>query len=157
MLNLDIINSKELKIFLGKISKQFGVEDVSVFSKYLFLKNAKKKVFLTTSYEKDAKFRIPKSEKAGLYFATINKDDSLRLSLEGSQLVGKCATHHIMVLNHNQAENWLKGFDFDIPKVDEDGYYLLKYKEDFLGCGLVRGDKLFNFLPKTRRLKVLYD
>lgn len=156
MLNINIINSKELKIMLSKISSQFGVIDTKFFSKYLFLKNNKKKIFMTTKSEKDSKLRIKRAEKAGVYFGTINKDDSIRLSLEGSQIVGKFATKNILQLEHAQAENWLKGFDFDIPKLD-DGYYLLKYKDDFLGCGLIKTNKLHNFLPKTRRLKVLYD
>jgi len=99
---------------------------------------------------------VTRLEKAGMYFATINKDSSLRLSLEGTQLVGKQATEHILDLDSHQAENWLKGFDFNFETV-EDGFYLLKYKEDFLGCGLIRQNKMFNFLPKTRRLKNFYD
>jgi NOL1/NOP2/fmu family ribosome biogenesis protein len=156
MINLQFINSKELKIFLIRLEEQFGLSDTKFLKKYVFLKNVKKKVFITTKSEKDTKLRIPRAEKAGIYFGRINKDDSIRLSLEGTQLIGGLATKNIFELDHNQAENWLKGFDFEIPKLD-DGYYLLRYKEDFLGCGLIRSNKLHNFLPKTRRLKVLYD
>ena len=156
MLNVDLVNSKELKIMLSRLSSQFGIENTKFLNKFLFLKNHKKKIFITTKSEKDNKLRIKRAEKAGIYFGTINKDESIRLSLEGSQIIGKVATKNIMDLEHPQAENWLKGYDFDIPKV-EDGYYLLRYKGDFLGCGLIRINKLYNFLPKTRRLKVLYD
>jgi len=156
MLKLQIINSKELKVLLIKLQKQFGVEDTSFLKEYMFIKNQKKKIFISTKVDKIPKFKIPRLEKVGLYFATINKDDSLRLSLEGSQIIGKCATHNIFELDHSQAENWLKGLDFDIPELD-DGYHLLKYKDDFLGCGLIRLNKLYNFLPKNRRLRVLYD
>ncbi len=156
MFSLNVLNPQKVKIFVKRLQSQFGIEDTKMFSKYLFLKNNKKKVFITTKTEKKDKLHIPRLEKAGIYFATINKDETLRLSLEGSQFVGKHATKNILELDHSQAENWLKGYDFDIS-VGSDGYYLLKYKEDFLGCGLIRKNKLFNFLPKTRRLKVLYD
>ena len=156
MLNLQEINSKELKIILKRLESQFGLKDTKFLKKYLFVKNNKKKVFITTKSGRTEKFCIPRTEKAGMYFATINKDDSLRLSLEGTQFLGPYATKNIFELDHNQAENWLKGFDFDMPKLD-DGYYLLKYKQDFLGCGLIKQNKLHNFLPKTRRLKNLYE
>lgn len=156
MLHLQEINSKELKIILSKLENQFGLKDVKFLKKYLFLKNNKKKIFLTTKAERTDKFNIPRIEKAGMYFATINKDDSLRLSLEGTQFLGLYATKNIFELDKSQAENWLKGFDFDMPKL-EDGFYLLKYKQDFIGCGLIKQNKLHNFLPKTRRLKNFYD
>jgi NOL1/NOP2/fmu family ribosome biogenesis protein len=153
---LQQINSKELNVFISKLDKQFDIAQSKDLKQHLFLKNNKQKVFITTKAEKDSKLRIPRLEKAGLYFGTINKDDSIRLSLEGTQIIGKIAKKNILELEHKQAENWLKGFDFDIPKL-EDGHYLLRYKEDFLGCGLIKNNKLHNFLPKTRRLKVLYD
>jgi NOL1/NOP2/fmu family ribosome biogenesis protein len=156
MLDISIINSKELKIMLIRLSTQFGIKDTKPFTKLLFLKNHKKKIFLTNKTEKNFKLNLKRSEKAGIYFGTINKDESIRLSLEGSQIIGKVATKNILQLEHAQAESWLKGYDFDIPQL-EDGYYLLKYKEDFLGCGLIKENKLHNFLPKTRRLKVLYE
>jgi len=153
---LNILGSKEKKFVINQLSSQFGISCGDFLKEFMILKNNKNKLFLTTSNEKDKKFRIPRLEKAGMYFATINKDSSLRLSLEGTQLVGKQATEHILDLDSHQAENWLKGFDFNFETV-EDGFYLLKYKEDFLGCGLIRQNKMFNFLPKTRRLKNFYD
>jgi len=60
MLHLQEINSKELKIILSKLKNQFGLDDVKFLKKYLFLKNNKKKIFLTTKSEKTAKlsFRL---------------------------------------------------------------------------------------------------
>ena len=154
--SLVLLNAAKVKAVQRKLISQFGITNHKFFDKHILIKNNKKKLFISTKSEKKDKFHVPRTEKIGLYFGTINKDDSIRLSLEGTQLIGKIATKHILELNHDQAENWLKGFDFDLS-VDEDGYYLLKYKEDFLGCGLIRLNKLYNFLPKTRRLKVLYE
>ncbi len=154
--SLNILTSKEKKFVVNQLSSQFGLSDKTFLNDFMILKNNKHRLFLTTSNEKDKKFRIPRLEKAGMYFATINKDSTIRLSLEGTQLIGQTATEYILKLDPKQAENWLKGFDFDFEKV-EDGYYLLKYNEDFLGCGLIRNNKMFNFLPKTRRLKNFYD
>ena len=154
--SLTILNSSKVKIIIKRLKNQFGIEKIKFLNQYIILKNNKKKLFLSTKSEKNYKINIPKMEKVGLYFGRINKDETIRLSLEGSQIIDEFATKNIMQLDHNQAENWLKGFDFDIPKVD-DGYYILKYKEDVLGCGLIKINKLYNFLPKNRRLKVLYD
>ncbi len=155
MKTLKILNSKEVKTLIHQLTEQFGLINSDFFKNHMFLVNNKKKVFISTKNEPDQKFRYPKTEKVGLYFATINKDSTLRLSLEGSQIVGKLASKNILELNTQDAENWLKGFDFDVSI--DDGYYILKYKQDFIGCGLIRNNKLFNFLPKTRRLKSLYS
>lgn len=153
---LTLLNTAKEKAIIRKLISQFGITNKEFFKKHILLKNKKKKLFISTKTEKKSKLHIPRTERIGLYFGTINKDDTIRLSLEGTQIIAKSATKNILELNHDQAENWLKGYDFDLD-VKKDGYYLLKYKQDFLGCGLIRKNQLYNFLPKTRRLKVLYE
>jgi len=35
----------------------------------------------------------------------------------------------------------------------ENGYFLIKYNDDFLGCGKSTGNKILNYVPKARRVK----
>ncbi len=86
----------------------------------------------------------------GLYFAKIINNE-IRLSIEGSQLVGPIATKNILELNANQTKEWMSGNDLEI-KGDYKGFLLIKYNNDFLGCGKYREGKVFNFVGKARRV-----
>ncbi len=88
---------------------------------------------------------------AGMYFATI-MPDGIRLSVEGSQIVGKRAERNVVELDCEQVKKWLKGENVPIPP-EMKGYVIVKdkLKNDFLGCGLAKNGILINFLPKARR------
>jgi len=46
----------------------------------------------------------------------------------------------------------MKGQDLQI-KTGKRGFFVMKYKDDFLGCGKASQEKIGNFIPKSRRLK----
>ena len=85
----------------------------------------------------------------GLYFLNVSK--GLRLSIEGSQIIGKKATKNIHELGDNEIREWLKGYDLDCKGIN--GYKLIKHKDDFYGVGFASNDKIKNFVPKYRRIK----
>ena len=89
---------------------------------------------------------------AGVYFATL-MPDGIRLSVEGSQMVGEKAEKNVVEIDGMLAEKWLKGESIPIPP-DFEGYVIVKDKSmnDFLGCGLAKKGTLINFFPKARRL-----
>ena len=45
----------------------------------------------------------------GLYFANIEKE--LRLSIEGSQLIGPSSTKNILEVNETKLNSWISGKD----------------------------------------------
>ena len=81
------------------------------------------------------------------------KDNKIRLSIEGSQLIGPKAKKNIVELNDKEAKEWLKGIDLD-KKTNNNGFVLIKHKNDFIGCGKQMKDKILNYVPKIRRLNV---
>jgi NOL1/NOP2/fmu family ribosome biogenesis protein len=77
------------------------------------------------------------------------------LSIEGSQIIGPKCNKNILELKDEQRELWVKGYDLDI---DGDlGFVIIKNKDDFLGCGKLRNNKLYNYVPKSRRLMVINE
>ncbi|AGK60404.1 hypothetical protein Asulf_00375 [Archaeoglobus sulfaticallidus PM70-1] len=88
----------------------------------------------------------------GLYFATIEKD-GLRLSMEGSFIVGKVAKKNVVEVDEEKALRWMRGEAIEINQTDvSEGYVILKYGSYFIGCGKLRNGKIINFVPKDRRL-----
>lgn len=96
---------------------------------------------------KECDFSV-KSVSEGIYFGKIEKD-GLRLSIEGSFIVGRVAKRGVIEINEEDAIKWLKGEDLEIPY---EGYCILKWGDYFLGCGKGNGKKILNFVPKDRRL-----
>lgn len=90
-----------------------------------------------------------RSKSPGLYFGKIERD-GLRLSIEGSFIVGKVAKKGVLELDEEKAIKWLSGEDIEGSYT---GYCILKWGEYFLGCGKGDGKKIRNYVPKDRRLQ----
>ncbi|MEM3370881.1 MAG: hypothetical protein QW471_04300 [Candidatus Woesearchaeota archaeon] len=90
-------------------------------------------------------------DSAGLYFGEL-KNGNLRLSIEGSQIVGRHASKNIVKLSREECSEWMKGNSIrkDIPS--HQGYLIVKYENYFLGCGRIKDGMLLNFIPKVRRV-----
>lgn len=144
---MKILNRKEIKRFLNNLKEQFGISSLDL--DYIFLKTLKDKIFIVSKdlAKLDLK-NFKRINSIGLYFAKIEVD-GIRLSIEGSQILGKKITKNILELE-NPTE-WLLGRDIE-NKSDLRGYVLVKHKDDFLGTGKASETKISNFIPKIRRI-----
>ena len=92
-------------------------------------------------------------DSIGLYFADVH-DDNIRLSMEGSQLLGPIATRNVIDITEQELKQWLRGED--LAKQGEwEGCVIIKYGADFIGSGKYSNGTIYNFVPKTRRTKEL--
>lgn len=140
------MNSKEVNKVLKQLKEQF---DIDFPKDYYFFKNNKGRVFLISKRLKDINLDKVRVNELGLYFATIEKD-GVRLSIEGSQLL-KDAKKNVIELTEEQFLEWLKGFDIDVED-ERNGFMIVKHKNYFCGSGKLKENKLFNFVPKSRRI-----
>ena len=87
-----------------------------------------------------------------LYFGRI-ESDGIRLTIEGSFLVGPKATKNVIELDDERARRYLAG---ESVEVDENlyGWFILRWRSYFLGSAKAKGGKLLNYVPKERRLRV---
>lgn len=147
-LELKILNRKKIKEILALIKKQW---DSDFKTELVFLMNTQNKIFLVNKEVFNLNLEKLRINSIGLYFGEL-KNNELRLSIEGSQLVGKNAKENITELNEKQAMQWLKGQDID-TKGNYKGFIIIKHKNDFLGTGKYKDGKVLNFVPKARRFK----
>ena len=146
MQNLKILNSKEIKKILDIIMKQFGAN----FKKdYVFLMSEKNKAYIVNRDIEKIDLSKLRVNSYGLYFGEL-RDNEFRLSVEGSQIIGKIATKGIVELNEKEMKEWFNGTDLDVKH--ERGFVILKHETDFIGCGKSLGDKILNYMPKIRRV-----
>ncbi|MEA3430498.1 MAG: hypothetical protein U9R08_04455, partial [Nanoarchaeota archaeon] len=77
----------------------------------------------------------------------------IRLSIEGSQLVGPKAQKNIAKINNEQAQKWIRGEDIKI-KQEFEGFVIIKHETNYIGSGKFKEGTILNFVPKVRRLNI---
>jgi|SRR3989344_1873769 len=148
MLELKILNGKEIKEIYKMIERQWGAKIKLDFG---FLKNNKNRVFIVNrdlSKIDISKLRI---NSIGMYFCELYGDE-IRLSIEGSQIIGTEASKNIVELNDEETRNWLKGDEIEKECSDCSGFVILKNKKDYLGNGRYSNKRILNYVSKTRRV-----
>jgi len=144
------LGSKEKKLLLKQLESQYNF---SGRLDYNFFINPDKKIFILNSgLQVDfTKIRI---NSLGLYFASLEPE--LRLTIEGSQIIGPSSDKNILEINDNELQDWMHGKDLSVDmesKKDFNGFVLIKNKKDFYGSGKYKQEKVLNYIPKERRLK----
>jgi len=147
MQKLKILNKKEAKKILSMLEKQWGFKEKP---DYAFLETEKGKIYIANKEIFNLDLSKIKINSVGMYFAEARA--GIRLSIEGSQIVGKKATKNVVELNDKEAKQWLMGIDID-KKADAEDFVILKHGDDFLGSGkATKEGKILNFVPKVRRI-----
>ena len=147
MQQLKILNKKELKEILKLIEKQWSAK---LELDYVFLRNNKNRVFICNKDISKIDLSKLRINSFGMYFCEIDRI-GIRLSIEGSQIVGPKATKNIAEINEKQTKQWLKGEDLEINE-NFDGFVIIKHKNDFLGSGKFKDGRVLNYVNKSRRI-----
>jgi len=148
MQNLKILNAKEIKEVKGKILEQWGVDFTTEFG---FLMSSRNRIYLVSKDISKIDYEKLRLQVVGLYFGEIMENGELRLSIEGSQLIGKEAKKNVIEISDENVKKWLFGNDLGV-ETECRGFIILKNKNDFLGTGKVKGKEILNFIPKIRRI-----
>lgn len=153
MAGLIFLNKREINSLINEIKEQFGIKELKL--DYIFVKNNEDKIYQISKNFARLDTRNLRINSIGIYFCKIVKG-GIRLSVEGSQLIGKLATKNIIKLNNEQIKEWVRGNLVDI-KTEHNGFVIIRHGNDFFGCGKIKNNILINYFPKTRRLKVINE
>lgn len=149
MPQLKILNNKEIKEICKLIEKQWGAKPKL---DYGFLQNNKNRVFIISKDISKIDLSKLRLNSVGMYFCEID-DKGIRLSIEGSQIIGPKATKNVVELNEEETKKWFKGENLEI-KGDYSGFLIIKNNNDFLGTGKYSNGKILNYVGKSRRVNV---
>src|SRR3990167_7173514 len=115
MNQLKILNSKEKKEIEKKLDEQFGVNNVHGI---LAMRGKERIFFYSGSFNEEDIREIEKIafiERIGVYFGKVEeKIDEIRLSIEGSQILGNQIKKNIFEIPDDEIENWMKGRELNI-------------------------------------------
>lgn len=150
-LPIKILSISEKKEIEKKLQNQFGIKKING----TLLQRGQDRIFLYQGEFKELQIKILEKtsqvERVGLYFCKFQNDE-IRLSIEGTHILKDQIKKNIFELTEEQAEIWMKGNELNI-KSGMNGIIIIKYKDNFLGCGKASNEKITNFIPKNRRLK----
>ncbi|HHE36480.1 MAG TPA: hypothetical protein ENL16_01545 [Candidatus Woesearchaeota archaeon] len=160
MQRLRILNTREKKAVLDSLKQTYGFYER--LEGVLFLSSKQKLYLLTGGFNlimagEEKQLRI---DRIGVYIGKI-MPDGIRLSIEGSQIIGRRARKNVLLISNNHLKPWVKGEDFLLsPEEDEqvrgrEGYFIIRHGSDFLGCARIKQRYVQNLLSKNRRIKTL--
>ena len=149
-MNIHFINSPEKRKSVSALNEQFGISELP----YLLLWTGSEKIrAFSGSLSKDEIMKIgtiAPIESIGLYL--LKKEFDWRLSLDATILLKNQISKSIIDISDEQLGMWIKGLDLNI-KSDFKSTIAIKHNNDFIGCGKSNGEKIFNYIPKERRIK----
>ena len=146
---LNILNKKEIKVILGLLDEQWGIREVFDF---VFLMNDEDGVFVVSKDFSLIDEKMLRVNSLGLYFGEL-RNDELRLSIEGSQLLGRFANKGVIDVSDEQVKEYVAGNDL-VYDSKYKGFFLLRNGSDFFGAAKLKNGRILNFFPKPRRVGV---
>jgi len=148
MPQLTILNNKEIKKILKLIENQW---DAKLKLDYAFLKNNRNRIFIVNKDISKIELEKLRINSFGMYFCET-RDSDIRLTIEGSQIVGPKATKNIVEISSEDVKKWLKGEDLEKECNNCNGFVILKHNSDFLGTGKYKSGSILNYVSKARRI-----
>ena len=151
MLELKILNSREIKEIYRMIESQWGAK---IKLDCGFLRNSRNRVFIVSKDLSKIDMSKLRLNSIGLYFCDID-NKGISLSIEGSHIIGEKANKNIVEINEEETKKWFKGEDLEKECKECKGFVILKNKNDFLGTGKYSNGKIMNYVGKSRRLNII--
>ena len=151
MKSLRILNTREVRDIISKLEKQY---DCVLAFDFAFLMDSNNKIFVVDRDAAQINFEKLRINSVGLYFAEVTKNGEIRLTMEGSQIVGPLARKNVVDLDEAQVRTYFFGEEL-IVEADVEGFVLLRFHEDFFGAARYKDGKILNYLPKYHRTKEL--
>ncbi len=159
-MKIEIIEKKEKEKLLEKLSYLGNLK-----TENLFVKTGEKIRMFSGNLDKEEIKKIWRNfmiEGIGLYIIKDFKNkkknfEETRLSLEGLYFFKEQIKSSIVEIDEEQKNKWFKGETITLKEEQkkniQNQIVVLKFGEDFLGTGKIKEEKIYNYLPKERRIK----
>lgn len=149
MSDIRFIRTPEKRRIEEALKAQFGIDKLP----YLLFGTGKEKIRGFSGHlskEEIAKLaRLVNIELIGLYI--LKQEEDFRLSFDLTQLQRSMIAENIIDITEEEFQLWIRGYD--LIKSVQKATVVIKYKDYLLGCGKSNGEKIFNYVPKDRRIK----
>jgi hypothetical protein len=128
--------------------ERFGISE-SCFDDYGLYMGSRGRVYLGPKNLIDK----PPIVAPGVLVARVS--EAIKPTSNFLQMFGRRATSNIVEISREQAIAYARGDDLDAEPGD-DGYVIVSYGGQPLGCGMRKGTSIKNLLPKSKRQELKY-
>jgi len=142
---MKILSKKQIRELMNLLDKQFGFNHEL---DYIFIKDSRD-YYITNKSLGKINFNSLNVKRIGIFLGKVI-DNNFILSIEGSQIIGRSSNKNIIDVDAEEIKSWFKGMN--LRKSLDNGVYLLRYKNDFVGTCKVINNELINSLDKSRRV-----
>lgn len=151
-----ILDEKDIKKIEEIIERNYGCR-FGMQSYNAFITSEEKIWLVSKSIDFGLFKKIKRCYRIGIYFGKLKRNNKIKLSIEGANLIGKNASKNIAILNDKEAIKFIEGYDVkadELINCELNNFVLIKHKDDVLGVGILRQGHIENLTPKARRLKI---
>jgi NOL1/NOP2/fmu family ribosome biogenesis protein len=142
---------QQQELVLEYLNSRFGL-DRTLFDVFALYAGPNGRIFLGPQ----TKIELSLADTTGLLIARIHK--TVKPSTDLFQTFGKYVTRNAVTLTKKQTQRYIGGEDVQLQESElggaTNGYVMLAYQDNPLACGLLKGNRIENVLPKVNRLKV---
>ena len=142
---MKILSKKQIRELMNLLDKQFGFNHEL---DYIFIKDSRD-YYITNKSLGKINFNSLNVKRIGIFLGKVI-DNNFILSIEGSQIIGRSSNKNIIDVDAEEIKSWFKGMN--LRKSLDNGVYLLRYKNDFVGTCKVINNELINSLDKSSRV-----
>ena len=177
---MQFLNKKKVKEIFSILDNQWDLK--KGFEKkldFVFLLNSKNKIYVINNEIVNVDFDALRIDSMGMYFGELKEGDTkskepksrgaknkeIRLSIEGSQILGEFARKNVIEISDGLMKLWIRGYDVEVKTKNSSGeketkdesslsaYVIVKNNNDFFGCGRLKEGNILNHIPKSRRVR----
>lgn len=146
---MKILNNREARKLLVRIEEHWDCDLSPLLKKNSFALTKKDKLYLVNREVHTLQIGS-RVNATGMYFANI-RDNNVRLSIEGAEIVSRIAKKNKIIITAKQAYEWIRGRELTVP-TDTKGFQIIMHKTDCMGCGYAKEGVLLNYVSKVRRI-----
>lgn len=147
---MKFIKSSEKKKILSELEEIYGISELN----YLLIEAGKQKLRGFSGHLSKEEIteltQLVNVEVIGMYLIS-RRDKELRLNFDSCAIFQDQIKKRIIKINKDQLELWIRGQDLETKA--EKGISVIEFDGNLVGIGKSNGEKIFNYVPKERKLK----
>ncbi len=144
----DVINAKVKKAIVNHIQVRF---DLSWDDDHVLLLDPSERLYGARREIFEQIERLGRVDTLGNYWGEWRHNE-FRFSIEGAQRFGPKATKNIVEVAKEQAITFLRAQNISVVTTADNGFVIVKYENDYIGCGRLNNGEIVPFISKNRRL-----
>jgi NOL1/NOP2/fmu family ribosome biogenesis protein len=147
---MKFIKSSHKKKLLAELKEIYGLTSLP----YQLIQGGKQKIrAFSGSLTREQLLALAEQthiELVGMYFLSL-KDAEPRLNFDAVSLLKNQITKNIVEIDEKQFQMWIRGYDLELKT--QRGTIVIKHKNDLIGIGKSNGERIYNYIPKERKIK----